>query len=108
MRRKLRSSGRALKMITRLLEQWMSKTRAIRTHDQSAQAFHLSPAPMQCTPLPQRQIYRRTRSIAHARPRYATSAFVAAPTQRSEEHTSEIQSLLRISYAALCLNKKTK
>src|SRR3546814_3888490 len=33
----------------------------------------------------------------------------AAPTRRdrSEEHTSELQSLLRISYAASCLNKKT-
>src|SRR3546814_3767569 len=27
---------------------------------------------------------------------------------RSEEHTSELQSLMRISYAVLCLNKKTK
>src|SRR3546814_10282408 len=27
---------------------------------------------------------------------------------RSEEHTSELQSLLRISYAVFCLNKKTK
>src|SRR3546814_5027853 len=26
---------------------------------------------------------------------------------RSEEHTSELQSLMRTSYAALCLNKKT-
>src|SRR3546814_4881627 len=26
---------------------------------------------------------------------------------RSEEHTSEIQSLMRISYAVLCLKKKT-
>src|SRR3546814_7994749 len=26
--------------------------------------------------------------------------------QRSEEHTSELQSLMRISYAALCLKKK--
>src|SRR3546814_4975162 len=28
-------------------------------------------------------------------------------TQRSEEHTSELQSLMRISYAVLCLTKKT-
>ena len=28
--------------------------------------------------------------------------------QRSEEHTSEIQSLSRISYAVLCLKKKKK
>src|SRR3546814_1327953 len=29
-------------------------------------------------------------------------------TARSEEHTSELQSLMRISYAVLCLKKKTK
>src|SRR3546814_8398052 len=28
------------------------------------------------------------------------------PCQRSEEHTSELQSLLRISYAVFCLKKK--
>src|SRR3546814_3340030 len=28
-------------------------------------------------------------------------------TMRSEEHTSELQSLMRISYAAFCLKKKT-
>src|SRR3546814_3554552 len=30
-----------------------------------------------------------------------------ASTLRSEEHTSELQSLLRISYVVLCLKKKT-
>src|SRR3546814_2205644 len=29
------------------------------------------------------------------------------PDKRSEEHTSELQSLMRISYAVLCLKKKT-
>src|SRR3546814_2323693 len=29
------------------------------------------------------------------------------PTVRSEEHTSELQSLMRISYAVFCLKKKT-
>src|SRR3546814_3339400 len=28
------------------------------------------------------------------------------PTRRSEEHTSELQSLMRISYAVFCLKKK--
>src|SRR3546814_7465207 len=28
--------------------------------------------------------------------------------RRSEEHTSELQSLMRISYAVFCLNKKTQ
>src|SRR3546814_9860537 len=30
------------------------------------------------------------------------------PTRRSEEHTSELQSLMRISYAVFCLKKKNK
>src|SRR3546814_14584444 len=29
------------------------------------------------------------------------------PQRRSEEHTSELQSLMRISYAVFCLKKKT-
>src|SRR3546814_3742204 len=32
----------------------------------------------------------------------------AAATSRSEEHTSELQSLMRISYAVFCLKKKKK
>src|SRR3546814_6971580 len=32
----------------------------------------------------------------------------AAGEGRSEEHTSELQSLMRISYAVFCLKKKTK
>src|SRR3546814_1909364 len=31
-----------------------------------------------------------------------------AALSRSEEHTSELQSLMRISYAVFCLKKKTK
>src|SRR3546814_5846827 len=34
--------------------------------------------------------------------------FAGSGTTRSEEHTSELQSLMRISYAVLCLNKKKK
>src|SRR3546814_9500367 len=30
------------------------------------------------------------------------------PVDRSEEHTSELQSLMRISYAVFCLKKKNK
>src|SRR3546814_6790671 len=32
----------------------------------------------------------------------------AEDADRSEEHTSELQSLMRISYAVFCLKKKTK
>src|SRR3546814_3865581 len=37
----------------------------------------------------------------------AARAFVIA-ARRSEEHTSELQSLMRISYAGFCLKKKTR
>src|SRR3546814_7458711 len=33
---------------------------------------------------------------------------IAGCAQRSEEHTSELQSLMRISYAVFCLKKKNK
>src|SRR3546814_10554324 len=33
---------------------------------------------------------------------------VTLSMERSEEHTSELQSLMRISYAVFCLKKKTK
>src|SRR3546814_6586127 len=33
---------------------------------------------------------------------------VRVAERRSEEHTSELQSLMRISYAVFCLKKKTK
>src|SRR3546814_4895336 len=37
------------------------------------------------------------------------SAFLGAPISvRSEEHTSELQSLMRISYAVFCLKKKKR
>src|SRR3546814_10898913 len=34
--------------------------------------------------------------------------FLVVKRPRSEEHTSELQSLMRISYAVFCLKKKTK
>src|SRR3546814_1903250 len=46
------------------------------------------------------------REWLEARHREIETAFDA--TQRSEEHTSELQSLMRISYAVFCLKKKKK
>src|SRR3546814_19302953 len=40
------------------------------------------------------------------RPR--TKIYIFKTTKRSEEHTSELQSLMRISYAVFCLKKKKK
>src|SRR3546814_6885109 len=39
-------------------------------------------------------------------PRYKKSGRAIFRGTRSEEHTSELQSLMRISYAVFCLNKK--
>src|SRR3546814_9933551 len=40
---------------------------------------------------------------------YITLEHLAAMTrERSEEHTSELQSLMRISYAVFCLKKQTQ
>src|SRR3546814_12347082 len=40
--------------------------------------------------------------------RPAAAAQIVAHLDRSEEHTSELQSLMRISYAVFCLKKKKK
>src|SRR3546814_3753833 len=50
------------------------------------------------------------RSSSHLRtPPRANTVRVTSPMTlpRSEEHTSELQSLMRISYAVFCLKKKT-
>src|SRR3546814_5704637 len=39
---------------------------------------------------------------------FASSEGEMPPALRSEEHTSELQSLMRISYAVFCLKKKNK
>src|SRR3546814_4895540 len=55
-------------------------------------------------------IARRRQSSASQRklPSTAANALLASRAgRRSEEHTSELQSLMRISYAVFCLKKKT-
>src|SRR3546814_3630604 len=47
----------------------------------------------------------RPEGVGRAHDRRAEPAVVA---DRSEEHTSELQSLMRISYAVFCLKKKKK
>src|SRR3546814_8381756 len=42
----------------------------------------------------------------HICPRGTRCVSGARGSRRSEEHTSELQSLMRISYAVFCLNKK--
>src|SRR3546814_8731904 len=48
------------------------------------------------------------RLLTFARRQPLTAKAVDLPDLRSEEHTSELQSLMRISYAVFCLKKKKK
>src|SRR3546814_4075293 len=52
-------------------------------------------------------IAERTAQVARRMGHEPRVAFLSYSTFRSEEHTSELQSLMRISYAVFCLNKKT-
>src|SRR3546814_6203936 len=52
------------------------------------------------------QVEAQTRQALPA-DRVAPAVFCSSPAVRSEEHTSELQSLMRISYAVFCLKTKT-
>src|SRR3546814_7914779 len=65
-----------------------------------------------CLP-PERTRHRETRTAKRpfiwrpwGRTNIGSTSFLSAA--RSEEHTSELQSLMRISYAVFCLKKKNK
>src|SRR3546814_3261231 len=79
-----------------------------------------SPTPRRKSPTrvrpwpPPRHASRPLKAAASARRarRCVLRSYHTGPANRSEEHTSELQSLMRISYAVFCLqknkNKKTK
>src|SRR3546814_1164825 len=46
------------------------------------------------------------RDVRKAKPSTSKGTYIKKVTLRSEEHTSELQSLMRISYAVFCLTKK--
>src|SRR3546814_2126860 len=52
-----------------------------------------------------RSAHRQASSSSLGCPRAVRASLIA---DRSEEHTSELQSLMRISYAVFCLKKKKK
>src|SRR3546814_9290875 len=47
-------------------------------------------------------------NVFPSKPMVELPARLPALAHRSEEHTSELQSLMRISYAVFCLKKKTR
>src|SRR3546814_7476112 len=57
-------------------------------------------------PYPWRDRVARAQRVGHGRQDGMMGAILHQVHQRSEEHTSELQSLMRISYAVFCLKKK--
>src|SRR3546814_7950358 len=64
-----------------------------------------SPAPVLPRPLPRLLGVFAIARMLHGR---SSLSGVQGVDKRSEEHTSELQSLMRISYAVFCLKKKKK
>src|SRR3546814_9183198 len=60
------------------------------------------------TPVPEREIARQWIPVYITRPTLPPGADGDRILTRSEEHPSELQSLMRISYAVFCLKKKKK
>src|SRR3546814_12222594 len=51
---------------------------------------------------------RMAKFLPRSSSRWASKSAELLSIERSEEHTSELQSLMRISYAVFCLKKKKK
>src|SRR3546814_3446031 len=103
---------------------------SITHHSKSVRSYRLMPTLNQMQALQGRAIVAELAQISNARPMIsrrtaagyglglaaaAAIVFFLAPLaygmliwMRSEEHTSELQSLMRISYAVFCLKKKTQ
>src|SRR3546814_10531810 len=79
---------------------WRTARRAAAARDPAPAR---APAPRAAAGRPKARAGRRAPSLP-ARPAPASPP----PAPRSEEHTSELQSLMRISYAVFCLKKTTK
>src|SRR3546814_2955179 len=72
----------------------------------SASAPHPVPGRRRRGARPRARGVRRARHGRDALPRGGQEPFASHWPTRSEEHTSELQSLMRISYAVFCLKKK--
>src|SRR3546814_5445727 len=81
--------------------------------------FRSQPAVMVCIVAPLNRVAPASAEAQHAPPLTEflsglaqggaeTTIFQVQRKHRSEEHTSELQSLMRISYAVFCLKKKKK
>src|SRR3546814_5051493 len=84
------------------LVDWLNRASKFPECSRRAQARFMRASPGCARPSP--------RGIEHKRrlPHVVHSHTDSGHCRRSEEHTSELQSLMRISYAVFCLKKKTQ
>src|SRR3546814_4677358 len=93
----------------RFVGKWMGKARGMARHFRSGLDTMMREAELEEL---EKQWREQNDAIMREFPRIDDDAGAApapsapATTGRSEEHTSELQSLMRISYAVLCLKKK--
>src|SRR3546814_6746920 len=67
--------------------------------------FHGGPMVVRCDACAPARVETKVKTFAEALSIAKAAGWTAH--HRSEEHTSELQSLMRISYAVFCLKKKT-
>src|SRR3546814_2045129 len=80
-------------------------TTLFRSSRRSNPPYGKSSPPLECSPTTPCVRTESTASVARLMPVYYPCP-TARLVSRSEEHTSELQSLMRISYAVFCLKKK--
>src|SRR3546814_9238634 len=68
----------------------------------------LQPAPSFCCTTTRRAVELLLPGLGSTTPAGGVTVAVLTSRSRSEEHTSELQSLMRISYAVFCLKKKKR
>src|SRR3546814_7249331 len=82
-----------------------SFTVAFMSHMSGRSARYATPREQEFRPLPQVYV---AESGLFSSPNLRGFLRVTPQNKRSEEHTSELQSLMRISYAVFCLKKQQK
>src|SRR3546814_5687793 len=84
-------------------------TVAVNGETFSARHFHIATGARPMTlNIPGEELLTTSTDFLELPERPDRAVFVGGGFIRSEEHTSELQSLMRISYAVFCLNKKTE
>src|SRR3546814_4811496 len=97
------------RMATRILDErslWDAGQRLMQTAAPESWALIVATAPLSDA---NRETLEQCREAAERAKKAVRCTINVKPAgQRSEEHTSELQSLMRISYAVFCLKKQNK